>query len=209
MNSRRRIIPTSIATALIALCFPLLATAQSNYDPWIYGQDRDHRYDTSDRFNRERLRDSVRRVKKRSKDFERHLDSALDHSRYDEGRFEDHANKEAEEFREAADNLKDKVGDGRNLNHSANEARKLLQIGAHLDRFVSRSRLEPRVKLEWAQIWQDLNIIADVYGFRMADFDNNRRHERDYPRHDGYYRRPSNYPGVNSNNHAPLGKLPF
>lgn len=218
MTYRRRTIPTVIAAALIALCLPLLASAQSNYDPWDYGQDRDHRrdldtdhrYDASDRYNRERLRDSVRRVKERSKDFERHLDRALDQSRYDGEPFEDHTNEEAQKFREAAATLKDKLGDARNFNHSANEARKLLQLGAHLDRFMSRSRLG-RAQSDWAQIRQDLGIIADVYGFRMADFDNGYYRRDDTPnrRNDGYYRRTSNYPGASANHYIPWGQTPF
>jgi hypothetical protein len=208
MANRRRIIPTVIAAALMALCLPLMAAAQGNYDPW-HGDD--HRYDASDRYNRNRLRDTVGRVKKRSKDFQKHLDRALDHSRYDDGRFEDHTNKEAREFRDAADDLKDHLGDARNLNRSANQARKLLQLGAHLDRFISRTRLDPRVHSDWAQIRQDLRIIADVYGFNMADFDHGyyRSDERDYRRNDGYYRRPSNYPGVNYNHSTPWNQLAF
>jgi hypothetical protein len=178
MTYRRRTIPTVIAAALLAFGLPLLASAQGNYDPWDDGQNRDHgrghdtdhRYDASDSYNRERLRDSVRRVKERSKDFERHLDRGLDRSRYDGDTLEDHINEEAQKFREAAADLKDKLGDARNFNHSANQARKLLQLGAHLDRFMSRSRLG-RAQSDWTQIRLDLGIIADVYGFRMADFD--------------------------------------
>ena len=219
MADRRKIIPNVIAAALMALCIPLLASAQSNYDPWEYGQDRDHRsardgdhrYDDSDRHNRDRLRDSVRRVKKQSQEFERHLDSALDYSRYNDGRLEDHANKEAGEFRQAAEDLKDKLGDGRNFNRSANDARKLLQLGAHLDRFMSRSQLNLRVRSDWAQIRQELGIIADVYGFRMADFDNDhfRHDDNDNRRSDGFYRRRSNYPGVDYNHYVTWGQLPF
>jgi hypothetical protein len=219
MADRRKIIPNVIAAALIALCVPLLASAQSNYDPWVYGQDRnhrqardgDHRYDGSDRHNRERLRDSVRRIRKLSHVFEKNLDSSLDYSRYNDGRLEDHANKEAGEFRQAAENLKNKVGDGRNFNRSANEARKLLQLGAHLDRFMKRSQLNLRVRSEWAQIRQELGIIADVYGFRMADFDTGdyRPVDNQNRRNDGYYPRRSNYPGVEHNHYATWGQLPF
>jgi hypothetical protein len=219
MADRRKIIPNVIAAALIALCIPLLASAQSNYDPWDYGQNRDHsrkrdgdhRYDASDRHNRERLRDSVRRVKKQSHEFERHLDSSLDYSRYNDGRLEDHANKEAGEFRKAAEDLKDKLGDGHNFNRSANEARKLLQLGAHIDRFMARSQLNLRVRSDWAQIRQDLSIIADVYGFRMADFDtNNHRPDDDSSRrNDGFYRRRTNYPGADHNHYITSGQLPF
>jgi hypothetical protein len=211
MADRRKTIPNVIAAALIAICIPLLASAQSNYDPWEYGQDRDHRYDDSDRHNRDRLRDSVRRVKKQSQEFERHLDSSLDYSRYNDGRLEDHANKEAGEFRQAAEALKDKLGDGRNFNRSANEARKLLQLGAHLDRFMARSQLNLRVRSDWAQIRQELGIIADVYGFRMADFDNGyyRPDDNHNRRNNGFYHRRSNYPGVEYNHYVAPGQLPF
>ncbi|HEX8650159.1 MAG TPA: hypothetical protein VF708_04905 [Pyrinomonadaceae bacterium] len=219
MAYRRRTIPTVIAAALIALCLPLLASAQSNYDPWDYGHDKahhrgldgDHRYDASDRYNRERLRDSVRRVKERSKEFERHLDRGLDQSRHDGDPLEDHVNEEARKFREAASDLKDKLGDARNFNHSANEARKLLQLGAHLDRFMSRSRLG-RAQSDWTQIRQDLGIIADVYGFRMTDFDQGyyRRDDDTNRRNEGYYRRSSsNYPGASTNQYITWGQSPF
>lgn len=219
MADRRRIFPTVIAAALIALCLPLLASAHSNYDPWDNGQDRDyrkerrdddHRYDASDSYNRERLRDSVRRVKKQSKEFEKRLDSALDQSRYDNSRREDHANKEAQEFREAAANLKDKVGDGHNFNRSANQARKLLQMAVHLDRFISRIRLDSRIYSDWTRIRHELDIIADVYGFRFADFESSgNRDDNHNRRNDGYYRRRSNYPGVDHNHYVPPGQLPF
>ncbi len=211
MPNRRRTIPTVIAAALMALCFPLIAAAQINSDHYRVGLDHDHRYDASDRNDRHRLRDSVRRLNRESRDLQKHLDMALDRSRYDNGRFEAHANREARDFLEAAQALKDRVGDGRNLNHSANQARRLLQLGAHLDRFISRNRLDARVRSGWAQIRQDLRIIADVYGFSMADFENGyyRHQDGDNRRNDGYYRRPSNYPGLNSNQSIPWNQLPF
>jgi hypothetical protein len=214
MTYRRSTIQTVIAAALITLSLPLLASAQGSYDPWDNGQksrdlDTDHRYDASDRYNRERLRDSVRRVRERSKDFEKHLDRGLDQSRYDGVPLEDHINEEAGKFRQAAADLKDKLGDAHNFNHSANEARKLLQLGAHLDRFMSRSRLG-RAQSDWAQIRQDLGIIAEVYGFRMADFDNDyyRRDDNSDRRNGGYYR-TSNYPGLDFNHNVNFGQSPF
>jgi hypothetical protein len=211
MAYRRSTIPTVIAAALITLSLPLLASAQG-FDPWDNGQTsiRDHRYDASDRYNRERLRDSVRRVNARSKDFEKHLDRGLDQSRYDGVPLEDHVNEEAGKFRQAAADLKSKLGDARNFNHSANEARKLLQLGAHLDRFMSRSRLG-RAQSDWAQIRQDLGIIAEAYGFRMADFDNGyyRRDDNSDRRSGGYYHRTSNYPGLDFDHNATFGQSTF
>lgn len=180
MNNRRTILIV-IATALIALCLPVLASAQG-YDP--YGRNNGYgRYDS--RY----LRDAARRVNDRSKDFQRHLDSALDHSRYDDTRREDRINETARDFRNAADNFKDSIGDGRNLNRSANEARRLLQLGAQIDRFVSRIRLDSRTASDWSQIRQDLRLIADAYGFNNGGYDGGYRRDDDYRRDDRNRRR--------------------
>ena len=163
MTNRRKIIPTIIATVLVALFLPVMASAQGNYDPWNRNRDygRDRRND--DYVNRS-LRDSIRRVKDRSDDFRDHLDSALDHSRYDRSRREDRINDVARDFENAADRLKDRFGDGRDLNRSYNEAQRLLQIGVRIDQFMSRNRLDGRVVSDWAQIRQDLRVIANAYG---------------------------------------------
>jgi hypothetical protein len=163
MTNRRKIIPTIIAAVLVALFLPVMASAQGNYDPWNRNRDdrRDRRND--DYYNRS-LRDSIRRVKDRSDDFRDHLDSSLDHSRYDRSRREDRINDVARDFENAADRLKDRFGDGRDLNRSYNEAQRLLQIGVRIDQFMSRNRLDGRVTSDWAQIRQDLRVIANAYG---------------------------------------------
>ena len=81
------------------------------------------------------------------------------------------------EFRRAAQRLKDRVGDGRDPNRGANEARALLQSASRIDRYVARVQLDSRTYSDWSQIRQDLRTIADIYGFG-GDF-----------RDDGYYRR--------------------
>ncbi|HEV2912023.1 MAG TPA: hypothetical protein VGX92_01795 [Pyrinomonadaceae bacterium] len=198
-NRRRRIIPSILAAALVALCLPILASAQGSYDPWNrnrdYGRDRDYRRDRRNNgdysrygYDRNSLRDSIRRVKDRSDDFRDHLDSALDHSRYDDSRREDRINDVAREFENAADRLKDRFDDGRDLNRSAGEAQRLLQIGSRIDHFMSRNRLDGRVTSDWAQIRQDLRVIAYAYG-------NNGYNDPYYGRNDGYYGRNDGYYG--------------
>ena len=163
MTNRRKNFLTIIAVALVALFLPVMASAQGNYDPWNRNHDygRDRRND--DNINRS-LRDSIRRVKDRSDDFRDHLDSSLDHSRYDRTRREDRINDVARDFENAADRLKDRFGDGRDLNRSYNEAQRLLQIGARIDQMMSRNRFDGRVMSDWAQIRQDLRVIANAYG---------------------------------------------
>jgi hypothetical protein len=163
MTNRRKNFLTIIAVALVALFLPVMASAQGNYDPWNRNRDngRDRRND--DYINRS-LRDSIRRVKDRSDDFKDHLDSALDHSRYDRTRREDRINDVARDFENAADRLKDRYGDGRDLNRSYNEAQRLLQIGVRIDQMIARNRFDGRVMSDWAQIRQDLRVIANAYG---------------------------------------------
>jgi hypothetical protein len=162
MNNRRTIL-TVIATALLALCLPVLASAQGSY-----GRGRnDDNYGRDDRYNNRSLRDAARRVSDRSRDFQRHVDDALDRSRYDDTRREDRINEIAKDFRNAANDLRNQVGDGRNINRGADEAQRLLQLGSRIDRFISRNRLDSRAASDWSQIRQDLRLIADAYGYRI------------------------------------------
>ena len=159
MINRRKNFLTIIAVALVALFLPVMASAQGNYDPWGRNSRNDDRYGNNNRA----LRDSIRCVKDRSDDFRDHLDSALDRSRYDDTRREDRINYVAREFENAASRLKDRFGDGRDLNRSAGEAQRLLQIGSRIDQLISRNRFDGRVMSDWAQIRQDLRVIASAY----------------------------------------------
>lgn len=187
MNHRRTIL-TVVATALVALFLPVLAAAQGVYDP--YGRRRDNR--DYGRYNQRNLRDVARRVHERSKDFQRHVDEALDHSRYDDTRREDRINDVAREFRNAASDFKDEIGNGGNLNHGANEAQRLLRLGSQIDRFVSRVRLDSRSASDWAQIRQDLRVISNAYnyndGYNGRD-DDYRRNDRNRRRNAPWWQR--------------------
>lgn len=144
----------------MALFLPLIASAQGNYD-WGRGRRDNGRYD--DRYGNRTLRDIARRIDDRSRDFQRHLDSALDRSRYDDTRREDNINQIANEFRNAASHFRNRVGDGRDYNRGANEAQRLLSIGSRIDRLVSRIRLDSRTQSDWMQIRQDLRALGDFY----------------------------------------------
>lgn len=168
MTNRRRFILNVMASALIALFLPLIASAQGNYDPW--GRDRRDR--DNGRYDSRTLRDAARRLDNKSRDFQRHLDSALDRSRIDGTRREDRINDIARDFRDAASDLKNEVGDGRNLNRSADEARRVLQLGSRIDQVMGRQRLNPRAESDWMQIRQDLRVIANIYGLNFNSGNN-------------------------------------
>lgn len=194
INQRTSVFASIAAAALISLALPIFAAAQGNYDPWYRGsRDRDYgRDDRSRGYERRGLRDTVRRVEDRSKDFQKNLDRALDRSRYDGSRREDRINDVAEDFRDAAGRLKDRVGDGRNLDRSAGEARTLLQLGRRIDGLISRNQLDSRTQYIWSDIRQGLREIADAYGSR--DYDGDYRRDDDSRRRGRYERRSSNNP---------------
>ncbi len=206
-HQHRRLVQTFFLAAIVALALPVLVSAQGNYDPYgrnrDYGRNGDYRRNGNNGADQRQLRDSVRRVKDRSNDFKKHIDSALDHSRYDGRRREDRINDEARDFQNAADRLKDHYDDGRNLNRSSEDARNLVQLGSRIDRFIARNPLDSRTTSDWSAIRQDLRVIANAYGFRMSDFDDvyNR------PNDNGGYRRRSSYP--NNGNTPWYRQLPF
>jgi hypothetical protein len=185
MNNRRTIWMV-FATALVALCLPILASAQGTYDQWGRRRDRDYGRDSYGRYDQRNLRDVARRISDRSRSFQGHLDDALDRSRYDDTRREDRINDMAREFRNTANDFKNEIGDGRNFNRGADEAQRLLQLGSRIDNVVSRLRLDSRSYSEWMQIRQDLRVIADAYNYRYNGGGYNGRDDR--------YRRDTNAP---------------
>ncbi|MGB7926337.1 MAG: hypothetical protein WCF57_24060 [Pyrinomonadaceae bacterium] len=183
MRSRRIILLTVIATALLALGLPSMAAAQGNYDPY-YRRDRNRRDDNYGRYDTRYLRDSVRRLKNLSGRFEDNLDRALDRSRVDGTRREDHLNDIAREFHRAARDLENRFDDRRDLNRSAGEAQRVLNLGEQLDRVVQRVG-DGRVRSDWIQIRQELNVIGSAYGYRTNGYYGD---DDDYRRDDRYRR---------------------
>lgn len=196
MSNLRRWIPTIFIVSLVVLCLPMIAAAQGRYEDYggNYGRNGDYRRD-NDRYgyyDQRRLRDSVKRLDNLSRDFQKHLDSALDHSRYNNSQREDRINDVAHDFRNATGNLKDRYDDGKNLNRSSGEARRLLQLGSVLNAFMARNRLDYRVESDWSRIRQELSVVASAYGFNIADFDNRDYRYDDNRGNDTYRRRGNN-----------------
>ena len=174
MAIRRNIIRTVILAAFIIISLPAMAAAQSSTQLW---QDRDDYYrrgdrrDDYNRYQRERLRTSARRLSDLSRQFERDLDRVLDRSRVDGTIREDRINDQARNFRYAADDFRNRLGDARNPYNSTNAARNLLQLASRIDRIMSRTRFrDNRATSDWAQIRQELRVISDALGLRGGDF---------------------------------------
>src|ERR1043165_5870027 len=139
MTTNRRTLKFSIfAAGVLALALPVAASAQ-----WGGYPQRDNR--GYGRYDDRGMRDSVHRLDSLAKDFERDMDRALDRSRANGSRREDQINNEVHQFRDAVGDLKSRVGNGRDLNRSEGEARRVLQEADQLDRVARRTSL-------WSQI---------------------------------------------------------
>ena len=78
MTNRRTLSFSIFAAAILALCLPVLAAAQGGYGYPDYGRNRNGNYG---RYDERYLQDSIHRLDRLAKDFERDLDRALDRSR--------------------------------------------------------------------------------------------------------------------------------
>jgi len=171
-----------LAAAIFALGLPVIAVAQGRNGYPDYRRNGQY-----GRYDARYLRDSIHRLDRLAKDFQRDVDRALDRSRGDGTRREDNVNGEVRQFRNAVGDLKSRFGNGQDLNRSRNEANRVLQEAQQVER-ISRNRwLDNRLASEWSQIRQELNVISNAYGsYGYNDDDYNRRNRRDddYRRND-------------------------
>src|SRR5262245_27871666 len=154
MNNRHTLRFSIFAAAGLALCLPVMAAAQ-------YGG----RYPDNGRYDDRYLRDSVHRLDKLAKDFEHDMDQALDRSRVNGSRREDQINAVVHDFRRAAGDLKSRVGNGRDLNRSTNEAARVLQLADQVNRVARPRWFDSQLSSEWSQIQRELRVISDTYGY--------------------------------------------
>lgn len=183
---RKQIIRLTLVAGLLALFVPV-ASAQNWPD---YRRDDDYNRDRYyDRYDYRYLRDSINRLDRLVGDFQRDVDRTLDRSREDGSRHEDHLNADTRAFRQAVRNLKNSFGNGRDLNRSSDEARRVLDYAAHVEDSVEHHFNNQRLSSEWMQIRQELNVIADAYGIQGGDYGHNTRNRRGRQSDDDYYRR--------------------
>ena len=157
------------AFSLLVLALPTIASAQ-----WRDRDRDDDQYNRNGRYNRN-LEGTIRNLKNNSREFARRLDRELDRSRYDDRNREDRLNNLARDFRDAANRLDDEYDGRRDYNDSYNEAQRVLQLGQQLDNALSRSRLNYNIQGDWNRIRQDLDVLANAYGYNNRNNRNNRR----------------------------------
>jgi uncharacterized membrane protein len=188
MTNRRFTLLTFAAVALATFLAPASAGAQTIWDRIRdraeqerdrNDRDPDRRRDRRDDdrygrgrlsdYDRRQLRELARRIDDRSRDLQRDIDRALDHSRVNGTNREDRINDEARDFRNAAARFRDVAGDSNELNRSRDEARNLLDSASQLNRVLGRVRNDGRAQSDWNQIRSDLRRVADIYNLRFND----------------------------------------
>lgn len=147
------------AFALLVLGLPSLASAQwgNNND---YGRNRNQ--NQGNYYNND-LRNAIKQLKDQSRNFARQVDRELDRSRIDGTNREDRINDIANDFKNAADRLNNRFGNGRNYNSTSDEAAQVISLGRRLERSLGRARLSYGMQNSWNQIQRNLNIISSYY----------------------------------------------
>jgi len=201
MTNRRTLTFSIFAAAILALCLPALAAAQGGYGYPDYGRNRNDRYQ---RYDERYLKDSIQRLDRLSKDFERDLDRALDHSRTNGTRREDQINAQGHQFRRAVGSLKSSFGNGRDLNRSRDEAQRVLDEARQFDRIGRMRNIDYQISNEWSQIQRELSIISDAYGLGYYNNGgyNNGGYYPNYPN-------GRNYPNNNNRNNDWWRRIPW
>ena len=156
---KRQLFKLSLVAGALALFVPAVASAQNWPD---YRRDRDY-----GRYDNRYVRDSIQRLDRLAKDFEREVDRDLDHNRRVNGsRREDQINREAHDFRNAVGNLKSAFGNGRDMGRSSDEAQRVLRQANVVERVMPRQFASSRLSSLWSQIRNELNVISNAYGYR-------------------------------------------
>lgn len=182
-------IASMFALALVVLALPAIASAQyrdRDRDDDYYGRNnRNDNYGNggygNGSYNRN-IRGTIQNLKNRARNFENRLDRIDDRNndRYGNSRYGrnnnryDNLEELSDRFKRATDDLADAYGNGRNLNGSRDEARRVLDIGSQIDNALYRSRANRNATGEWSKISYDLRVLADTYGLRGYNGNQNR-----------------------------------
>ncbi len=152
------------AFSLLVMGLPMVASAQWGGNNRDRDRDRDDNYGRNNGYyNNSQLKNTIKRLKRDSKDLAKFIDNELDRSRYDDSRREDQVNRLASDFKRAADRLEDRF-DSRDLYKSSREAQEVLNLASRLDRELRRVRLGWNIENYWNNIQRQVDEISYAYG---------------------------------------------
>jgi hypothetical protein len=119
-------------------------------------------------------RQLVKRLKDRTKDFQRQVDRELDRGRWNGSNFEDQVNRAVKDFHRAVNRL-----DNGNSRNSQDKYREALNIGQQVDRMIGRTRLSPNTRNLWQGIRYDLQTLGSYYGYGRGGWGNQYPQQQD------------------------------
>jgi hypothetical protein len=160
------------AFALAVMALPAVASAQ-----W---QGRNDDFYRNGRLAN--IRGNVMSLQNRARTFDRQV-SGIDNrrdrrnDRYDRI---DTLDRLSTQFKNAAENLADEFGRGRNMGNSRDEAQRVLMLGSQIDQVLGDTRNGRNVnravlQSQWNQIERDLQTIARAYGMNYNSRNNRSR----------------------------------
>lgn len=168
MNRIMNLVAIGIFSILV-LGIPAIASAQ-------YRDRDDDRYDNNGKYGQYGnngygdMRSTIRGLKNRARELQRHLDNDLDNSRYNGTRREDEINRIAKDFRNAVNRLSESNNNNGNYGRRDEKVDRVLSLGSQLDRAFSRTRVDYHVEEIWSEIRNDLRVLGNGYG----GYNNNR-----------------------------------
>ncbi len=183
-------IATMIALALVVLALPSITSAQyrdRDRDDDRYGRNDDRYGRNNDNYGNSRynrnIRGTIENLKNRARVFESRLDRVDDRRNDRYGRNNnryDNLEQLSDRFANATKDLARAYGNGRNMNNSRDEARRVLDIGSQIDNALRNSRTNRNAVGEWNQISYDLRVLADAYRLNYSNGNRNRNGSGDW-----------------------------
>ena len=112
------------------------------------------------RLSEKEMKDLLSRIDKQAATFRSSLKSALNHSRFDDTKEEDHINDFVKGFEQATERLKHHYDE---KSSASSDVEEVLSRAARIDDFMERHHLSPRAESNWAALRQNLDALAEAY----------------------------------------------
>lgn len=112
-----------------------------------------------------RLQEIAKVLEKGAADFSDRFDKELDKSIFDDTAMKGRLDKRAEKFRGAVDDVRDKLKSGK-IEAARKKLDRALQLANDLHLVMIERRFSERLELQWAEIVNNINVLADYYDLR-------------------------------------------
>jgi hypothetical protein len=170
MNMMKSIL--TVATfAFLFLTVPMVASAQYGQGgPW----GNNGGYGGGPNYGNVDSRQLVKRLKDRTKAFQRQVNRELDRGRNNRSGFEDQVNRAVKDFQRSVNRL-----DNGNSRNSQDKVRQAMDQGRQVDRMISRARLSRGTMNLWQGIRHDLQTLGSFYGNNRGGWGNQYPQQQD------------------------------